>query len=204
MRNLPVGNGSLLVTFDELYQIRDIYFPHVGMENHTIGYPSRFGVWANGKFAWVSGDSWRRELRYADETMVTDVRLRNEKLGLEIISNDTVLHRHNVFLRKLTVKNLRREICDVRIFFHHDLRISENKVGDTAFFEPESQALIHYKRDRYFLINSAPRFEFFTTGRKDFGGMEGTWRRRRLAFRRHDYRRLGGFNHRRSAQTCAG
>jgi hypothetical protein len=25
MRDIPVGNGSLLVTFDEHYQIRDIY-----------------------------------------------------------------------------------------------------------------------------------------------------------------------------------
>jgi len=26
-RDVPVGNGSLLITFDRLYQLRDIYFP---------------------------------------------------------------------------------------------------------------------------------------------------------------------------------
>jgi len=34
MRDIPVGNGSLLVNLDENYQIRDAYFPHVGQENH--------------------------------------------------------------------------------------------------------------------------------------------------------------------------
>ena len=58
MRDIPVGNGSLLVTFDDKYQIRDVYFPHVGQENHTEGFPFRFGVWADGEFCWVYEDEW--------------------------------------------------------------------------------------------------------------------------------------------------
>ena len=176
MRDIPVGNGSLLVTFDEKYQIRDVYFPHVGQENHTKGFPSRFGVWADGEFSWISSDEWRRELKYRAETLVTNVRLVNEKLGLEIICNDTVASHENIFLRRVQIMNLRDEARDVRVFLHQDLRISESKIGNTAFFDPESFALVHYKRDRYFLINTSPTFDAFATGRKDFGAMEGTWR----------------------------
>ena len=43
-RDIPVGNGRLLVTFDHQYQIRDIFFPHVGQENHAGSGPCRFGV----------------------------------------------------------------------------------------------------------------------------------------------------------------
>ena len=50
-RDLPVGNGSLLVNFGTGYQLRDIYYPHVGQENQTLGGPNRFGVWADGEFA---------------------------------------------------------------------------------------------------------------------------------------------------------
>jgi len=39
-RDTPIGNGSLLANFDGQYHIRDIYFPHVGDENHTMGTPS--------------------------------------------------------------------------------------------------------------------------------------------------------------------
>ena len=176
MRDIPVGNGSLLVTFDDKYQIRDIYFPHVGQENHTEGFPFRFGVWADGEFSWVFEDGWKRKLKYLKETLVTDVRLINEKLGIEIVCNDTVASHENIFLRKVRVSNLLDKKRDVRIFLHHDFRISENKIGDTAFYDPESFALIHYKKNRYFLINSSPPFDRFSTGRKAFRDQEGTWR----------------------------
>jgi oligosaccharide amylase len=175
MRDIPVGNGSLLVNFDDKYQIRDIYFPHVGQENHTEGFPSRFGVWADGEFSWISSDDWTRTLKYLFETLVTDVRLINENLGLEIVSNDTVASHENIFLRRVRVSNLKDKSREIRIFLHHDFRILETNIGDTAFYDPESFSLIHYKKDRYFLINTEPHFDVFATGRKDFGEHKGTW-----------------------------
>ena len=85
MRDIPVGNGRLLVNFDDKYQIRDIYFPHVGQENHTEGFPFRFGVWADGEFSWVFSDDWSKKLCYLPQTLVTDVTLTNERLGIEIV-----------------------------------------------------------------------------------------------------------------------
>jgi len=176
MRDIPVGNGKLLVNFDDKYQIRDIYFPHVGQENHTEGFPFRFGVWVDGDFSWVFSNDWVRVLKYLPETLVTDVALTNETFGIEMVCNDTVASHDNIFLRKIRVNNL----CDtgrgVRIFLHHDFRIYENRVGDTAFYDPDTLALIHYKKHRYFLINTEPHFGSFATGRKAFRDQEGTWR----------------------------
>ncbi|MEQ1762636.1 MAG: glycoside hydrolase family 15 protein [Pyrinomonadaceae bacterium] len=176
MRDLPVGNGSLLVNFDDKYQIRDIYFPHVGQENHTEGFPCRFGVWVDGEFAWVADSGWDRSLEYLPETLVTAVTLTNKKLGVEMVCNDTVASHENTFLRRVRVRNLRDSRSNFRVFLHHDLRIYENAFGDTALYDPETQALIHYKKHRYFLINTEPHFTSFATGRKAFQGKEGTWR----------------------------
>jgi oligosaccharide amylase len=176
MRDIPVGNGSLLVTFDDKYQIRDVYFPHVGQENHSEGFPFRFGVWADGEFSWVFEDEWKRELKYLPETLVSDVKLTNRGLGLEIVSNDTVASHENIFLRRVRVSNLLDQKREIRVFLHHDFRIYENKVGDTAYYDPEALALVHYKKHRYFLINTEPHFDNFSTGRKAFRDQEGTWR----------------------------
>ena len=176
MRDIPVGNGSLLVTFDDKYQIRDVYFPHVGQENHSEGFPFRFGVWADGEFSWVFEDEWKRELKYLPETLVTEVKLTNRDLGLEIVSNDTVASHENIFLRRVRVSNLLDQKREIRVYLHHDFRIYENKVGDTAYYDPEALALIHYKKHRYFLINTEPHFDDFSTGRKAFRDQEGTWR----------------------------
>ncbi|NNE68031.1 MAG: glycoside hydrolase family 15 protein, partial [Pyrinomonadaceae bacterium] len=174
MRDVPVGNGSLLVTFDEKYRIRDIYYPYVGQENHTEGFAFRFGVWVDGTFSWISDDGWQRTLKYLPETLVTDVHLINEELELEIISQDTVANHDNLFLRYLAVSNLSDSERDVRLFFHQDFRIYEHEVGDTAFFDPETHSIVHYKKDRYFLMNTEPLFDHFATGRKDFQDKEGT------------------------------
>lgn len=177
-RDIPVGNGSLLVTFDELYQIRDIYFPYVGKENHSEGHPFRFGVWVDGTLSWVSEAGWKRDLRYVQETLVTEVRLVNEALKIEIISNDTVDFQDNIFIRRLRLHNLAGVPREFRLFFHHDFYISESEVGDTAYFDPDTFALIHYKGQRYFLIctDAEAGVETFATGRKAFQGHEGTWR----------------------------
>lgn len=175
-RDIPVGNGSLLVAFDEFYQIRDIYFPHVGKENHSEGHPFRLGIWIDDSFSWINEDEWKRELLYLEETLVTDVRLTNEKLKVEIISNDTVDSLENIFLRRLQIKNLSSKKREFRIFFHQDFYISESEVGDTAFYDPETLSIIHYKGKRYFLINTNNGVETFATGRKAFQGQEGTWR----------------------------
>jgi len=176
MRDIPVGNGSLLVNFDDKYQIRDIYFPHVGQENHTEGFPFRFGVWADGEFSWVFSEEWERSLKYLPDTLITDIQLINRKLQIELLCNDMVADKENIYLRRIVAKNLSNVRRHIKVFLHHDFRIYENKVGDTAFFDPETLGIVHYKKHRYFLINTLPHFDEFATGRKAFRNQEGTWR----------------------------
>lgn len=176
MRDIPVGNGSLLVNFDDKYQIRDVYFPHVGQENHSEGFPFRNGIWVDGEFSWLHEDGWERSLRYRPDTLVTDVLLSNPDLAIEITCSDAVHFEKNIFLRKISFRNTSASLREVRYFLHHDFRIYENKVGDTAFFDPETHSLIHYKKHRYFLIDTDPHFDEFATGRKAFRHQEGTWR----------------------------
>ena len=108
-RDIPVGNGSLLIAFDELYQARDFYYPRVGLHNHTIGQVQHFGVWADGEFAWVSDDGWERRLGYRPDTLVTDVRLEHPGLGLVVTCHDAVDFHEPVYFRRCVVRDLRGE-----------------------------------------------------------------------------------------------
>lgn len=178
-RDIPVGNGRLLVTFDAQYQIRDVYFPNVGKENHTGGYACRFGVWVDGAFAWVSDDGWSRDLRYAKDSLVTDVRCRNAALGIELECADAVDFFETVYLRRILVRNLTDRPRDARLYFHNDFRISESDIGDTALYDPATKSLLHYKAARYFLasvmVDGKHGPDQFATGKKG-GSAEGTWR----------------------------
>ncbi|MBS0181428.1 MAG: glycoside hydrolase family 15 protein [Nitrospira sp.] len=154
-RDLPLGNGSLLVNFDGTYQLRDLYWPHVGLENHTDGHVCRFGVWVDGRFAWLDDPRWSRQLQYSHETLVTQVTLSHPDLLLDLSCQDTVDFHENLYLRRIEVKNAADHDREVRLFFHHDFHISGHELGDTAYYEPERRAIYHYKGSRWFLINAA-------------------------------------------------
>jgi GH15 family glucan-1,4-alpha-glucosidase len=93
---------------------------------------------------------------------------------------DAVDFYENVLVRRVQVTNRDGAAREIRVFFHHDFCLKENDVGDTALYSPDAQALLHYKDDRYFLINCAVDGDVgvrtYACGQKETGGAEGTWR----------------------------
>lgn len=178
-RDIPVGNGKLLICFDKDYCIRDIYYPHVGQENHGGGNVSRFGVWVEGRFSWV-GPGWHPELRYAADTLITEVTLFSPDLMLRLSCSDAVDFHEDIYLREISVENLDDSSREIRLFFHLDLGISGNRVGDTAAFDPTSGGVVHYKGARYFLANGwvegGEGLDQFATGQTATGGRMGTFK----------------------------
>jgi glucoamylase len=179
-RDIPVGNGDLLINFDELYRVRDVFYPCVGRYNHTGGHVQRFGVWADDTLSWVHEPGWTRDLRYRPGTLVTEVRLVHEKLGLELLCNDAVDFHEPVYLRRCLVRDLAGRARQVRLFFHFDLSINESPVGDTSDYDPDTRGVVFYKESSYFLVNGCTEnsvgVDQWSIGTKRMGGAEGTWR----------------------------
>lgn len=198
-RDLPIGNGNLLVAFDSNYQIRDLYWPRVGQENHALGHVFRLGVWAKGELRWLDHPEWERKLIYKPETMVTDVTLEHQDLGLRIKALDVVDFHEDLLVRRFDVTNLEKEPKEVRLFFHQDFHIAGSELGDTAYYEPQRKAVIHYKGANWFLVNgavkvtekesepsrspeqdTAPGYRVgvhgWSCGLKEVHNLQGTWR----------------------------
>lgn len=173
-RDLPIGNGSLLVAFDSHYRLADFYFPRVGMENQAAA-RFRFGLWADGAVSWTDDAPWQRTLEYLRDTLVTDVLLQNDEAGLRLRCYDAVDPDANVYVRKIVVRNLRDEARDVKLFLHHDFGLYGNTIGDTAMFDPGSRSIIHYKSRRFVLATCEGGVGEYACGRSSTAGAEGTW-----------------------------
>src|SRR5438445_237677 len=81
-RSLVIGNGNVCIGFDATYSVRDIYFPRVGDANQTMGNICHAGFFIDGKFAWLDGGGWERQLGYVEDSLVTDVTLKH--VGLRV------------------------------------------------------------------------------------------------------------------------
>ena len=179
-RDIPIGNRCLLITFDQDYCLRDIYYPFIGKENHTDGHKFRFGIWVDGRFDWVKRENWDLNLEYVHESLLTNVTGGNETFGVRFHCNDVIDYRENIYLKKMILKNSLDREREIRLFFHHDFHILASPIGDTAYYDPDEKAIIHYKGNRYFLMggmkNSIRGIDQYSTGIKEFRLLEGTWR----------------------------
>lgn len=165
--------------FDSSYQISDVYYPHVGMENHVLGHPFRFGIFVDNEFSWTA--TWQKSMKYVEDTLVTDVALENDNLGLTLHCNDCVDMVSPVYLRSIQVANQTPRDREVKLFFSHDFNLKGNRIGDTAYYDPNrTKAIIHYKADTYFLMNCQNQtgegiFQY-ACGVKELNGALGTWK----------------------------
>ncbi len=205
-RPLVLGNGTLLATFDEHLQMRDLYFPCVGMEDHTTyGKVHRMGFFVEGRgFSWVSDGSWTITTGYKSDTLVGFSTLRNDHLGISIRLEDCVHPVKNILQRRLFIASTDGTEKFVRCFFHHDVHIYGDNQKDTAFYEPYTNTVVHYRGKRYFLIGGTtdnPQecvighganpydsvlhsmqtikscgISSFSIGKANYRGLEGTWR----------------------------
>jgi len=184
-RALTLGNGSILVGIDHEGQVRDFYYPYVGLENHIGGnFVHRVGVYASnpasggaGKLAWLSDPSWTVSVGSREESLSSVITAENRDLGVSLVASDVVYNEKNIFFRKITVKNLQGVNRSLKIFFSHQFEIAESHRAHTAYFDPGTQTIIHYRGRRVFLINAKMEgrpFDDYSTGVFDSEGKEGT------------------------------
>src|SRR5438132_1126691 len=134
-RSLVLGNGNSLIGFDATYSVRDIYYPRVGDANHTMGNVCRTGFFIDGRFAWLDDPAWERKFGYAEDSLVSDVRLSHPGLGISVRFEDFVDLARNWFIRNVEVTS-QAGFSVGRVFFHYDWFIEGSDIGNTVLYEP--------------------------------------------------------------------
>lgn len=185
-RDLSLGNQSvgertsLHINFRRDYSFGEIYFPQVGRENQTGGRAWRFGVWADGAFAWTSDPSWERDMRYRQDTLVTDVRLSNGQLGLSLHCADVVDYHRDIYIKRITIRNQRDSARDIRLFLHQNPFLKGSAAQNTAVYDPDLRGILCYRGDRWLLAGAfrdgVNGVDHFAAGLKEVMGLEGVWR----------------------------
>lgn len=181
-RLVTIGNGNMLVGLDGRGQVRDMYFPYVGEANHVSGasgsFVHRIGVYVDDKISWLDDPSWRVTNSLEEGSCIGSLFAENLELGISISSRDAVHNERNAFLRHFTVHNHHKETRKIKLFLAQQFRIFESRRGDTGFFDPRVNAIVHYKGDTTILVNAVSggkSFQDYNIGLFGIEGKEGTY-----------------------------
>jgi glucoamylase len=179
-RSLVLGNGNILISLNKLGLVTDFYFPYVGLENQMgRNYIHRVGVWCDGQFSWLTDGNWQISVSYQDETLAGITEAVNHHLQIRLLFEDVVYNESNIFIRQVTIQNLGDYTRVVKVFFSQAFELYESYRGDTAYYDPATKTLIHYKGRRVLLVNaisSGRQFEEYSTGLFNIEGKEGTYK----------------------------
>lgn len=182
-RAVTIGNGNMLVGLDGRGQVRDLYYPFVGEANHVSGasgnYVHRIGVFVDGTISWLESDEWSVSVGSIDTSRTGSFFAENKTLGITLASHDVVHNEKNIFLRHFSITNTADEARNVKLMLSQQFRIFESRRGDTGFYDPRVNAIVHYKGDTTILVNAfanGKQFSEFNIGLFGIEGKEGTYK----------------------------
>lgn len=181
-RPIVLGNGELHVGINKYGMVHDFYFPYVGLENHSAGQNlrHRVGVWIDGTISWLDDDGWQFKFHYPHRALIGHTVARNDALGVLLEFDDVVDASLSAFMRNIHVVNLRGERRNIRLFMHQAFAIGDARSNtDTAQYLPDSNAILHYRGRRAFIISGTANgqpFDQYTVGLFGIEGHEGTYR----------------------------
>lgn len=181
-RPIVLSNGELHVGINKFGMLHDLYFPYVGLENHAAGNSPRHkvGVWVDGVLSWLDDGQWQIDMSYPHDALIGHTTARNEQLGVLLEFDDAVDAQMSAFMRTIHVVNLRGDVREIRLFTHQAFAIGDSRSNtDTAQYLPDSNAILHYRGRRAFVIsgtvNDRP-FDQYTVGLYGIEGREGSYR----------------------------
>jgi alpha,alpha-trehalase len=166
------GNGRILLTLNESGEWENLFYPYPGQFQHLR--QARLGLWdeSRTRFEWLrpgNGLAYLGPVPGSESFPTT----RWAGDGLSAITEEIVHPNHDVILRvvRLESETERR----LRLFSYQSFMITESLYQETAYVDPTSWSLVHYKRGYYFELFGDPAFDRAVCGEHTLKGLRGTY-----------------------------
>ncbi len=182
-RPIVLSNGELHVGLNKFGVVHDLYYPYVGFENHSAGTGLRhkLGVFVDGEASWTDSDpAWTFEFRYPHNALIGHTVAKNDRIGIMLEFDDAVDAEMSVLIRNIHVINHSEHTREIKLYLHQAFAIGDSRSNtDTAQYLPDSDAILHYRGRRAFVIGGCTDekpFDQFTIGLFGDDEHEGSFR----------------------------
>lgn len=164
-----IGNSRMLATLDCRGEIHRLFWPRIDYSQNVDR--MAFGLFVSGTDAttWLHDEPWRHHQAYEPDTNILITEAKHP-LGLGVVLRDFVLPDQAVLVRLITVANEGPVPREITALQYSALSIGESPLYQTAFFDVDSDAVIHYRRNRFLAVAGDLEATGFTCTRKGSGG----------------------------------
>lgn len=159
---LVLGNGNLLVNINHNLNISDLYWPHVGQENHLAKLPNQMFIKVGDQFSDFARSEWNYQIGYQNNSLNANSKITSAKYALEMQIQDCVLPDTDIFFRIFKFTNLASYAQTINFYLKNNFYILEDDIGNTAQWYPKAQTICHYKKDRYIALGSNSKIYQYT------------------------------------------
>jgi len=177
LRPIVLSNGEMHVGLNNYGLVHDFYYPYVGLVNHSQGAMTRHrvGIWCEGRLSWLDNEGeWEFSFRYPTHALVGHMIAKNESMQI-LLEIDNVVDAHiSAFMRNIHVVNLADRQREIRLFTHQAFVIDDSRSKtDTAQYLPDSDAIVHYRGRRAFIVSGLHKGKPFDQHSIGLFGIEG-------------------------------
>ncbi len=166
------GNGRLLLTINDAGEWNDLFYPYPGQFQHLR--EMRLGLYDvdRSSFAWLRpGHGFELEVPPSGVGSFPTTVWRGP--GLTLSAEEVVHPSHDLVLRILRLRSDERR--RLRLFSYQSFKIAESLYQETAYVDPSTSSLVHYKRGFYFEFFGDPAFDAAVCGEHTLKGLQGSY-----------------------------
>jgi glucoamylase len=154
-----IGNCQMLSTIGKHGELRYLFWPTIDYPQHVLA--SLPGIFYSNKkasrFGWLTDPPWEQKQDYAKNTNILLTAFKNSEAEISLTATDFVLPDANVLIRHFLFQNTSMNDVFLRFFYYNDIAISETDIDDAAYYAEKHDAIIHYKRNFYFLYGGTAK-----------------------------------------------
>ncbi|MDI3281327.1 MAG: glycoside hydrolase family 15 protein, partial [Bacillota bacterium] len=169
-----LGNARMLITFDRQGRVHHLFWPQIDFAQHIS--QLRLGLVSPALGAgvlWLEDRPWEHRQSYHPRAALLRTTITNQRLGLTVYLDDCVWPDGDILVRRLTLENSSPTTLPVGVLLYSALDIEESRRYNTVYFDWDQQALLHYRRDRWFAFGADRAAAGYQCGREQGG--ESAW-----------------------------
>lgn len=142
-----VGNSNMLVTLTKNAEIQRLFWPNVDGGQHVERLLGGVSL-DESPVIWQTDDRWEHSQVYEPDqnVLVTSSAMAT---GLQVITTDASTPGRDILVRQLTFTNGGAASVSLRYVLYQWFRFDENPLYNTALFDEQLDALVHFRKDLF-------------------------------------------------------